>query len=167
LATDEPLDYYDILQISPSAEPETIHRVYRLLAQRLHPDNGQTGDADRFRTLTEAYHVVSDPERRARYDINYTRVRKERWRLVENGNDANNDFETEKRFRLTVLEILYTRRRTEPQNPGIFPLDLEALIGLTREQQEFTVWYLLQKKFVMRTDNSMLMVTVDGIEFLE
>src|SRR5215471_906723 len=110
MTTETTPDYYEILQVSPTAEPETIHRVYRLLAQRLHPDNSDTGDADRFRQLTEAYEVVSNPERRARYDINYTRVRQERWRLVANGNDADNDFETEKRFRLTILEILYTRR---------------------------------------------------------
>ena len=39
-----PLDYYDVLQVSPSAEPDTIHRVYRLLAQRFHPDNKETGN---------------------------------------------------------------------------------------------------------------------------
>ena len=32
-------DYYEALQISSNAEPETIHRVYRMLAQRFHPDN--------------------------------------------------------------------------------------------------------------------------------
>jgi DnaJ-domain-containing protein 1 len=47
-------DFYELLQISPNAEPETIHRVYRLLAQRHHPDNSQTGDAARFRALVEA-----------------------------------------------------------------------------------------------------------------
>jgi curved DNA-binding protein CbpA len=38
MASETP-DYYEILQISPTAEPETVHRVYRLLAQRCHPDN--------------------------------------------------------------------------------------------------------------------------------
>ena len=58
-------DYYELLQISPNAEPETIHRVYRLLAQRFHPDNKETGDARRFRTIHEAYTVLTDPEKRA------------------------------------------------------------------------------------------------------
>jgi DnaJ-class molecular chaperone len=66
-------DYYDLLQISPSAEPETVHRVYRLLAQRFHPDNQESGNERRFRELTEAYHVISDPEKRAEYDVAYTR----------------------------------------------------------------------------------------------
>ena len=50
-------DYYELLQISPNAEPETIHRVYRLLAQRFHPDNGQTGDdTDRKSTRLNSSH---------------------------------------------------------------------------------------------------------------
>ena len=66
---EKPQDYYEILQISPSAEPETIHRVYRLLAQRSHPDNAETGNEVQFRILTDAYRVLSDPEKRAEYDV--------------------------------------------------------------------------------------------------
>ncbi len=47
-------DYYERLQISANAEPDTIHRVYRLLAPRFHPDNLETGDESRFRSITEA-----------------------------------------------------------------------------------------------------------------
>ena len=38
------MDYYEILQVSDSAEPETINRVYRIFAQRYHPDNQETGN---------------------------------------------------------------------------------------------------------------------------
>ena len=37
-------DYYEVLRIIPKADPDMIHRVYRLLAQRYHPDNTATGD---------------------------------------------------------------------------------------------------------------------------
>ena len=40
------LDYYEIMQLSPNADTETVHRVYRLLAQRYHPDNTDTGHAE-------------------------------------------------------------------------------------------------------------------------
>ena len=53
MADDQPLDCYEILQISPNADPDTIHRLFRLLAQRYHPDNQDTGDAARFRKLRE------------------------------------------------------------------------------------------------------------------
>jgi curved DNA-binding protein CbpA len=162
-----PVDYYDILQVSTSAEPETIHRVYRLLAQRFHPDNAETGNDTRFRKIAEAYGVLSDPERRARYDVVHERQRQERWRLVARGNEADEDFSVEQRVRLTVLEVLCTQRRTDPNASGLFLVDLEKMIGRAREQLEFTMWYLVQKKLVQRTDNSALTITADGVDYLE
>ena len=60
MAIDPTPDYYEILQISPNAQPETVHRVYRLHARRLHPDNSETGNATQFRLLSEAYQVIGD-----------------------------------------------------------------------------------------------------------
>jgi DnaJ-class molecular chaperone len=111
-------DFYELLQISPNAEPETIHRVYRLLAQRFHPDNKDTGNAERFRVLHGAYHVLSDPERRAQYDVAYHTQRQQRWRPVAAADPATNDFELEMSTRLTVLEVLYSHRRAEPNSPA-------------------------------------------------
>jgi curved DNA-binding protein CbpA len=167
MATDTTPDYYEILQVSPSAEPETVHRVYRLLAQRLHPDNADTGNEARFRLLHEAYQTISDPERRARYDVVHARRQQDRWRLVSAGSDAENDFEAEQLIRLTVLEVLYTRRRVEPESPGVTPLDLERLTGQAREHLEFTLWFLSQKRYVTRSDSSLLVITADGAEYLE
>jgi curved DNA-binding protein CbpA len=162
-----PVDYYEVLQISPNADPETVHRVYRLLAQRFHPDNRETGNDARFRELTEAYEVLSDPQRRAKYDVTHSQQRQDRWRLISGAAQSENDFDGEQLLRLTVLEVLYTRRRMEPDSPGMFPTDLERLTGRPREHLEFTVWYLIQKKFLGRADNSLLVITADGVEFLE
>jgi hypothetical protein len=63
--------------------------------------------------------------------------------------------------------VLYTRRRIEPDTPGLSPLDLETMIGRAREHLEFTIWYLAQKKFVTRSDNSLLVITAEGVEHLE
>jgi curved DNA-binding protein CbpA len=161
-------DYYEDLQVSSSAEPETIHRVYRLLAQQFHPDNVQTGNEARFRLVAEAYQTLSDPTRRAQYDVVYNAQRQDRWRIVTAGaEDADNDFAAEQLTRLTVLEILYTRRRLEPEKPGIFMGDLEKMIGRPREHLEFTSWYLIQKKLVQRTDNALLVISADGVDYLE
>jgi curved DNA-binding protein CbpA len=161
------VDYYEVLQISPNADPETIHRVYRLLAQRFHPDNRETGNDARFRELTEAYEVLSDHQRRAKYDVTHSQQRQDRWRLVSGAAQSENDFDAEHVLRLTVLEVLYTRRRMEPDSPGMFPTDLERLTGRPREHLEFTIWYLIQKKCLGRADNSLLVITADGVEFLE
>ncbi len=162
-----PLDYYETLQISANAEPETVHRVYRMLAQRFHPDNGETGNATRFREVTEAYQVLSDPERRAQYDVVYQRQRQDRWRLVATGAETENDFGAEQLVRLTVLEVLYTKRRVEQSEPGLYITDLEKMTGRPREHLEFTVWFLVQKKLIQRADNALLAITVDGVEYLE
>jgi len=167
LVVDETPDLYEILQISPNAEPETVHRVYRLLAARFHPDNVETGNEDRFRILVEAYRVLGDPEGRAKYDVVHLSLKKAHWRLLSSNAQAGDDFEAEQLIRLTVLELLYTNRRTELDNPGVALLDIEALTGRAREHLEFTVWYLTQKKYISRDDGSRMVITVDGVEYLE
>ena len=161
------VDFYDLLQISPNAEPETIHRVYRLLAQRYHPDNRDTGNDDRFRALNTAYSILSDPAKRAQYDLTYHAQRQERWRVVSANAKAETEYEMEHITRLTLLEVLYANRRTDPSSPGVFVMDLEILTGKPREHLEFTVWYLVQKRLIQRGDNSRLLITADGVDFLE
>jgi len=132
-----------------------------------HPDNQTTGNQERFRIILEAYNVLSDPEKRARYDIAHEQQRKDRWRLVATGAQIENDFEMEQVVRLAVLEALYTKRRIE-QNQATIPLrDLEKLIGRPREHLEFTIWFLVQKKLVQCDDSSRLILTVEGAEYLE
>jgi curved DNA-binding protein CbpA len=160
-------DYYEILQISVNAEPDTVHRVYRLLAQRYHPDNKETGNPGRFREITDAYKVLGDPAERARYDAIHERQREARWKLAELSTTADDDFDTAQQLRLTVLEVLYSKRRVEPNEPGVFHIDLEKLTGCPREHLEFVMWYLVQKKLVQRTDQSLLAITADGIDWLE
>lgn len=64
------MNYYKLLQIDPSAEPEVIAAAYRRLALKYHPDtNGSSAEAKaRMQALNEAYAVLSDPVRRAAYD---------------------------------------------------------------------------------------------------
>jgi curved DNA-binding protein CbpA len=161
------VDHYETLQISANAEPETIHRVYRLLAQRFHPDNKDTGNATRFRELTEAYEVLSDPERRAQYDVVHQHFVRERWKVVEGTTSADVDYRAEQVTRLTLLELLYTQRRTEPRTPSMSILDVEAMIGRPREHLEFSIWFLTQKRFIQRGDDSGLTITAEGAEYLE
>ena len=161
------IDCYEVLQVNDAAEPETINRVYRLLAQRYHPDNKESGNEAKFREITEAYRVLSDPEKRARYDVSYQQRRQDRWRLVSAGPNSENDFEMEQVVRLTLLEALYTKRRIDPGNPAIDRREIERLMGRPREHLEFTVWYLTQKKYLSSDDSGRLQLTAEGAEHLE
>ena len=116
--------------------------------------------------MTEAYHVLSDPERRAGYDAIHSQRRQDRWKLVSAGATSENDFEMERVVRLTVLEALYTKRRMDPANPGFYLRELEKLIGRPREHLEFTIWFLAQKKLI-NTDDARMYLTADGVEYLE
>ena len=166
MAETEPVDHYETLQISPNADPDTVQRVFRLLAQRFHPDNKETGDAQRFRALHEAYSILSVPEKRAQYDVHHQALRQERWRFAA-AVKGGDDYENEQQIRGTILEILYARRRAEPGNPSFSPYELAQLTGQPREHMEFTVWYLAQKKFVTRDDQSRLAITADGVDYIE
>ena len=98
------LDYYEFLQISPHADYETVHRVYRYLAARFHPDNPDTGDPEKFFLLKTAYDVLSDPERRSEYDREYERQIPERTPLSESV-DFMDQVQGELNRRLAVLAV--------------------------------------------------------------
>jgi curved DNA-binding protein len=62
-------DLYELLGVSPDASPEDIHSAYRRLARRYHPDvNSGAGAGARFKEVSRAYEVLSDPAQRASYD---------------------------------------------------------------------------------------------------
>ena len=63
-------DYYSVLGVKKDASPEELKRAYRTLALQFHPDRkpGDEAAAQRFRELSEAWAVLSDPEQRGRYD---------------------------------------------------------------------------------------------------
>ena len=107
---EQPVDHYETLQISPNADADTVQRVFRMLAQRFHPDNAETGNAERFRALHE----------RAQYDVHHQALRQERWRFAAQVK-SNDDFDLEQQMRCTILEILYARRRAEPSSPSFSP----------------------------------------------
>ncbi|MDQ1383042.1 MAG: curved DNA-binding protein, partial [Actinomycetota bacterium] len=64
-----PRDFYEVLGVARGAQPDEIQRAYRKLARTYHPDvNKDPAAEERFKEVSEAYDVLSDPETRKRYD---------------------------------------------------------------------------------------------------
>jgi len=160
------IDYYEVLQVSPNAEAETIHRVYRIMAARFHPDNPQTGDSERFLLLNEAYEVLSDPEKRLRYDSS-RRAGEYHPLAAFELKEFVDGIEGEQNRRLGVLCLLYNRRRCDMDHPGLSLLDLERLMSFPREYLAFTVWYLKDRGFLQMGDNSDCVLTAAGADYVE
>ncbi len=161
-----PPDYYEVLQLGRNADTDTIHRVYRMLAQRYHPDNAESGSAERFRQVLEAYRVLSDPEQRAGYDAVHLDTQRVRWRIFDQ-NTAIDEFEAEKAKRKGVLALLYRKRVTSPREATMTNQEIEDLLAVPREHLEFTFWFLRENNWVLRGDNGRLSITVQGVDQLE
>ncbi|MHA1821024.1 MAG: molecular chaperone DnaJ [Promethearchaeota archaeon] len=62
-------DYYEVLGVDRNADTDTIKRAFRKLALKYHPDRNKSPDAEeKFKEIQEAYSVLSDPDKRAKYD---------------------------------------------------------------------------------------------------
>jgi len=68
--------------VSPQADSETIVGVSHA-RENASIRTISSGDTERFRLVMEAFHVLSDPERRSRYDARYERARERRWRVFD------------------------------------------------------------------------------------
>ncbi len=160
------VDYYEFLQISPNADADTIHRVYRFLAARLHPDNPESGDAEMFHLLRVAYDVLSNPSARADYDAQ-RRAEPDQQNPYSEQVDFMDSLDGELNRRLAVLAVLYYRRRTNPHMPEVSLGEIETRMGFPRDYLDFTIWYLNKKGYVSKGDNAQLALTADGVDFIE
>jgi curved DNA-binding protein CbpA len=156
-------DYYEVLQVSSRADQDTIQRVFRHLAKRYHADNGESGDAARFRELLAAFEVLSHPEQRARYDVQYTARVEHAWRMFDQ-ETALDDVASDRHTRASLLAILYTARRNDSERPGVGEVELERLLGCPETHMRFHIWYLKENGLVKRMENGTVAITAAGVD---
>jgi curved DNA-binding protein CbpA len=160
------VDYYEDLQVSPNADTETIERIYRLFAKRYHPDNSTSGDAEKFNIITEAYRLLSDPEKRAAYDAKHEEEKIRQYKAVSNISSSEG-FETDQSIRHQILSILYIERRREPFESGVGLWRLEKLLGWPEKILDFHTWYLKEKGWIQRTETGGYSITASGVDVVE
>lgn len=165
-AQDLQVDYYELLQVHPKANADMVNRAYRLLAQIYHPDNTDTGDLEKFRQLTTAYKTLSDESLRAAYDIAHNAAIQSIWNVFK-GSAPLTGMAAERRKRHGILAALFQKRAAEPATPSMSIFELEDVLSVSREQIEFTLWYLRERTMVIRSDNNRFQITVQGVDELE
>jgi hypothetical protein len=163
---DEDADYYEVLQVSRQADADTIRRVYHALAQRYHPDNKETGNEHRFRQLMTANKVLSDPERRAAYDVQLALEDKTRFRIF-NSEQSAEGVHAEIRKRRGILRLLYIKRLRDPQDASMRGREFSEMLGVPTEHLEFALWFLREQRCVSRSDNNRYEITCSGVEAFE
>ncbi len=157
------IDYYEILEVSPNANSGTIERMFRYLAQRYHPDNRETADRPRFDLVVEANATLSNPAKRAEYDVQYKIHSDQRWKLTKEASDASG-VNRDTYIQNKLMSLLYVKRRQNIKEPGIGNFELEGLLGCPGEHLEFHVWYLKEKGWIAVTENGTLAITVEGVD---
>ncbi|MDT7814859.1 MAG: hypothetical protein QOJ42_4775 [Acidobacteriaceae bacterium] len=160
------VDYYEVLQVSRRADTDTIRRVFHLMAQRYHPDNLETGDPELFRQMVQSHEVLSDPARRAAFDVQLASHDRARLHLFENW-QSSRGVQSEVLKRQAILRLLYNKRFTDADQPGIVLRDFENLMGCPREHLEFSFWVLRENKLVTRGDNARYEITYQGVAAVE
>jgi curved DNA-binding protein len=160
------LDCYEIMQLSPNADQDTIGRVYRILAQRYHPDSPVTGNKETFLRLCEAHQILSNPEQRAKYDARYRETKQIHWKIFDRTEAAKGP-EAEQRKRRGILEMLYTKTVHDPERAAMSIIEFEQMLGCPREHLETALWYLKGKGYVKRADNGRFTITVSGFDEVE
>ena len=156
-------DYYEILQVSPRADLETIERVFRHLAKRYHPDNRDSGNSDVFSRIVEANRVLTDPEQRARYDLAYEQLKAAQWRIFDQ-ETTRSEIAADSRIRNAILALLYVARRTDSANPGVGAVQLESTLGCPESLMAFHLWYLREQGLIKRDEDGGFAITAAGVD---
>lgn len=167
---------YNILQVDHGAHPTIIRYAYRFLAGMYHPDNAESGNQDLFRTVSEAFRTLSDPGKRAAYDLQvgvkaagppqpgqpgFGKSLDQGFHQIPKTGLSYNEVE----FRLAVLQILLTARKKRVQNGGASAKVLMDVLGTEMADTEFVLWYLREKGLILRNEAN-FQITVAGVDYI-
>jgi molecular chaperone DnaJ len=134
------LDYYDILGVSREANEDEIKRTFHKLALKYHPDRNKLPDAEeKFKEASEAYAVLSDPEKRKQYD-------------AQGFEGINKQYKQEDIFNQTKFRDVFTEFGFNPDD--IFSRIFRGNFGFQQEQPESTRGHDLEAQMEITLEQS-------------
>lgn len=174
------LTLYQLLHVDRDAHVTIIRYAYRFLAAQYHPDNGETGDAEKFRVITEAWKTLSDEGKRAAYDMSLGAQEQKTGGTQHKAQPKVNEFGrdtlptmvkagiswNEIELRLAILQVLLAARKKKPSTGGASGkmlmdcLQIDSIIEI-----EFALWYLREKGYI-ETGERVFMITGIGLDYL-
>ena len=159
-------DHYDVLGIDPKFDSETLQSAYAELARKFHPNNPDTGDQEAFDAVNAAYEVLSDPAQRLAFD-NLKGVGEDTNCPQFSGIEFFESLGSDAGLRVALLCILYERRKKKPLKPGLPMRYVEAMLNADLDELFFVLWYAKQRGWVSSDDKSNLLITVQGMDYLD
>jgi curved DNA-binding protein len=160
------VDYYRVLQVSPTCDAKSLELAYHRMAKAHHPDHAGGTDHSKFNDVTEAYRVLRDAKRRSDYDAQFRVQLASEWpepaadEIGVNESSALSDADDH----VKILMYLYKSRRDNAQNAGVVGYYLQQMLQCSDEHFDFHKWYLKEKGYVEVTEHGTLAITIHGID---
>jgi len=159
-------DHYEVLGVDPRADSEKLQSAYAELARKYHPNNPETGDQEAFDAVNAAYEVLSDPAQRFAFD-SIKGVDEDTNCPQFSGTEFFQSMGSDAGLRVALLCILYERRKKKPLKPGLPMRYVEAMLNADLDSLFFVLWYAKQRGWVSSDDKSNLLITVQGMDYLD
>jgi curved DNA-binding protein CbpA len=159
-------DHYIVLEVEPRSETDVIQQAYQKGVQLYHPKTGSEPSQEKFDAVNLAYEVLSDPGLRAEFDKLKGHNQTENAPRFS-GQMFFDSLGSDVHLRITLLCVLYDRRRNRPFTPSLSMRHIEGIVESTTPQLTLALWYLKQRGLVQSDDKSSLQITADGMDFLE
>jgi curved DNA-binding protein len=165
------LTFYELLQVDPNANPTIIRYAYRFLAAMYHPDNADSGDAEQFRLITEAWKTLSDSTSRQAYDVQMGVQKAQPTASAKP--DGKSKYEIPKaslswseiEIRLAILQVLLEARKKKPESGGASARMLMDCLNCGLDEVQWPLWYLREKGYIIRGE-AVFTITVKGVDYI-
>lgn len=192
MSSDQFVDYYEFLMVSPAADRAMIEWAVRLMLTRYGKTTGEHADPAKYELVKEAYRTLADPKRRELYDS----LRKDQLGPAPAPQDLApaaqavvpvkakdqkatagavkvqqtatlDDVRLQKKLREGVMSALYDIVVTRPRNPELGRAEIARAMGARIDEIEFTIWFLRENGLLRTTNQGLYGITAKGVEWVE